>query len=505
MNKIKKSRLFLICNILFIIGIFAGFLIKAKPFYLYIGFLILLTSLIIFYKKNFIKIILLGLCFLALGIWRYNFGLPKINKSHISFYNGEKIEFTGIVKKEPDVRIDHTKLTITAVKSMEVQPPTGRLNLHGNVLIKTKLFPEFEYGDELKINCKLQTPENFNDFAYDKYLARYDIYSVCYYPNIKLLKKDQANKFYAGLYNFKNKLKLIIAQSLPEPHSSLMSGIILGNKRGIPSELIENFNKAGVSHVVAISGMHITILAAILLYLGIIFGLRRGQAFYFSTAFIFLYIILIGLPASAIRAATMGFLFLFAMKLGRLAKATNALLFAASVMLFINPMLVYDIGFQLSFLAVFGLIYILPAIEKFSKKLLKSYEVKGIAKSCLALFLVTISAQITTLPLILYHFGRLSLVAPIVNILIVPFVPFIMVLGLILLTAGLISINLAQIIGWILWLVLSYVIYIVNFFAKLDFGSIDVKVSRLTMVIFLVFILFFIFVKNLRKNKKEPA
>lgn len=498
MLKVKRHRLFLIFNLLFIIGISVGFFIKVSPFYLYLVFLIILIFLVIFYKKVFIRVILLGFCFLTFGVWRYNVRLFEIEENHISFYNESRVRFVGVVKKEPDVRIDHVKLT---VRSKEVQSPRGRLSfqkISGNVLIKTELFPEFKYGDELEIDCNLKTPQRFDDFAYDKYLARYDIYSVCYYPDIELLKDDQGNKFYASIYKFKDKLKLIIGQSLPEPHSSFLSAVILGFKKGIPEGLAENLNKVGVSHVVAISGMHITILGVILLYLGIIFGLQRGQAFYFSTVFIFLYIILIGLSASAVRAAIMGFLFLLAMKLGRLAKATNAVLFTAAMMLLVNPMLVYDVGFQLSFLAVFGLIYILPILEKTAGRLLAYYKISGIAKSCFTLFLITLSAQIATLPVILYHFGRLSLVAPIVNILVVPLVPFIMILGLILLVSGLIWINLAQAVGWVIWLILSYLIYVVSFFARFDFIYIDVKIGWLAMVVFLFFLSSFIFLKNLR-------
>lgn len=489
MLKIKKSQLFLIANLFFIIGILAGFFINFNPFYLYILFLILLIFLVIFYNKNFIKIILLILCFLVFGIWRYNIGLPKIDESHISFYNESKVEFIGIINEEPDERIDNIKLTIASKK-------LNSKIVSGNVLITTDLFPKFSYGDELKITCNLQTPESFNDFAYDKYLSRYDIYSVCYYPQIELLNKNKGNKFFAGIYKFKDKLKLIIGQSLPEPQSSLLSAIILGSKRGIPKELADNFSKVGISHIVAISGMHISILAAILLYLGIIFGLNRNQSFYFSTAFLFFYIALIGFPPSAVRAAVMGFLVLLAMRLGRLAKATNAVLFACSLMLLINPLLVYDIGFQLSFLAVLGLIYILPILEKSTEKFTKRWKLGGFLKSFLSLILITLSAQIATLPVILYNFGRLSIVAPIVNILVVPMLSFIMILGLILLVCGLVWTSLGQIVGWVVWIFLSYLIYITNFFARFNFSSVDVKISWVAMIVFLVFMWGFVFMKN---------
>jgi competence protein ComEC len=520
MLKLKRTQLFLIFNLFFIIGIIAGFLVRAPAFYLYIVFLALIIGLVIFYNKYLIRIILLGCCFLVLGLWRFNINPPKIDESKISFYNDSQTEFIGVVADEPDVRIDHTKLKVESNKVIEYegQPQTAASRkVKGKVLISTKLFPEFNYGDKLQIKCNLQAPRNFNGFAYDKYLARYDIYSVCYYPEIILLSSGNGSKFYAGIYKFKNRLKTIISQSLPEPQSSLLSAIILGAKRGIPRNLSEKFSQIGISHIVAISGMHISILAMLLLYLGVMIGLHRNQAFYFATVALFLYILLIGFPASAVRAGVMGFLVLLAMRLGRLNKATNAIVFAAALMLLINPLLIYDISFQLSFLAVLGLIYVLPVLEEMMDRLAKvgsseqqppnpailrdhvtivvSPLIRGargvcraitkgsngnlgrILKPIFTLILVTISAQITTLPAILYHFSRLSIIAPIANVLIVPLLPLVMILGLALLISALVWIGLAQAIGWIVWLVLSYLILVVNFLSRFGFSFIDVKIS----------------------------
>jgi len=485
--KMKKSQLFLILNLLFIAGIIAGILVDV--FYLYIAFLFLIIGLFLFYRRHIIKIILLGFCFFILGIWRYNIDLQKVDEGKINFYNNSEIEFVGIVEKEPDIRNSYTNLTV------ESQRLAGNKLVYGKVLVMTNIFPEFAYGDELKIICRLQAPENFNDFAYDKYLARYDIYSLCYYPKIKLLKRNQGSEFYAKTYYLKSNLKLIIEQSLHEPHSSLLSAIILGVKRGIPKELVENFSQAGISHIMAISGMHITILATLLLYLGIMIGLSRDRAFYFATIGLFLYILLIGFPASAVRAGIMGFLVLWAMKLGRLNKATNAVVFAASVMLLINPLLIYDIGFQLSFLAVVGLIYIFPILEKVTKRVPDFFKLKS-------LILITISAQISTLPVILYHFGRFSLIAPLANILVVPLLPLIMILGLVLLLGGLIWGWLSQVIGWLMWLVLSYVIWAVDFLAGFKFSGFEIKITGLMVVLLYVVIILSLRIINKKTTNK---
>jgi len=208
----------------------------------------------------------------------------------------QQINFVGVVYKEPDERLTNIKYTL------KVEKPINK------VLVTTSLYPRYDYGDRLEITCSLQAPEIFKGFAYDRYLARYDIYSVCYYPKIKFLEKDQGNIIFAKILKLKSKLRNQVNKNLPEPQASLFNAIILGSRRGIPQELYDKFAQAGAAHLIAISGLHITIIAGILMSLMNRLYISKNKVFYLITLILLIYLTIIGFPASAVRASIMAWL-----------------------------------------------------------------------------------------------------------------------------------------------------------------------------------------------------
>ncbi len=411
--KFSKSKIFLFCLIDFIVGVgIASFL---PPEYLindlywfvvclFFGFLV-----IVFWRKLNIRLIGFLALFLFLGIWRYSFGLAVSSADDISYYNGQEINFTGNIISEPDIRSANQKLKIGNIKLRDKSS-----DIKGIVLLTANRYPEYDYGDQLLIKCKLKAPEKFNDFAYDRYLARYNIYSVCYYPKINKLSSDNGNKLLATIYDFKNIVRNKINRNLAEPQSSLAGGILLGDMRNADENLKLAFSRSGLSHLTAVSGMNVSILALVSISILLFVGMKRRYAFYIATLFLVVFIILVGMPASAMRAGIMGFLALLALNIGRLNRITNVLFLTAAVLLFFNPKLLRDdIGFQLSFLAVLGIIYIYPLFNIFSNKM-KTAWLKGIFD----ILAITLSAQIFTLPIIAYNFSIISLVAPLSNLLV---------------------------------------------------------------------------------------
>lgn len=478
-----KSRIFFYFSLAFIGGIFVdSFFYLSQPVIL--GFLILGILLIsLFWKEKKLVVVGFSLLILISGAWHHQRAVAKI-----VYPQEEKIIFIGQVIKEPDFRSNHLKLTIV---SKEIK---------GKVLVTTERYPEYQYGDQLKISGWLRKPPEFEDFNYRDYLAKEGIYSVIYQPKIELLKRenyrDITSLIYAKILDFKNKLKESIYQNLSPPQSSILGAIILGDKRKISADFREKLNIAGVRHITAISGMHIMILAGILMYLGMILKLRPGKAFYFAVIFLGLYIIAVGLPASAVRAGIMGGLFLLAQKLGRLKSAPRAMVFAASGMLALNPLLLkLDLGFQLSFLAVMGILYLMPSFQNWLKFLPNSETFPF--RNLLA---VTLAAQIFTLPILIYNFGYISLVAPLVNILVVPGLPFIMILGFLLALAGLIWSPLGWIFSWPTWLLLTYLIKIIDWFSSFSFASLAIENFHWAWLIVAYLVLGYF---TYRLNKKE--
>ncbi|MDD5071381.1 MAG: ComEC/Rec2 family competence protein [Patescibacteria group bacterium] len=431
-----------------------------------------LVILILFFKNKKIMIMaLLGL-FLFLGIWRYSFSLPANTPDKIWFYNGQEAVITGVVCNEPDIREKNVKYEINAL-SAETQDFASLREISGKILVTTNLYPAFSYGDELKIKCELKAPEEFSGFAYDRYLARYNIYSVCYHPKIEKIGGGKGNYFYGKIFKLKGRLRDVINYSLPEPEAGLAGAITLGYKKGIGDYWQEKFSQAGLSHIVAISGLHISILAALVMGFSLGIGLPRRKAFWLAGLFLLVYIFLIGLPASAMRAGLMGFLVLWAMNLGRLNKLTNSLVLAAAILLLINPKLLRDdIGFQLSFLAVLGIAYFFPIFRKLAG------EKRGAVKIFLDIAGITLSAQVFTLPVIAFNFGQVSLIAPISNLLVLWVLPFLLSAILTGLALGLIWPSLSWLFFFPAFLALKYIMAVADWLTRLPLSYWEIDYLR---------------------------
>lgn len=390
------------------------------------------------------------LAFLFLGIWRLFVSIPGTDDKGVRYHKGKDLEFSGWVSAEPDIRTDNQKL--------EISVPGFR----GKVLATTEKYPEYEYGDILDMVCQLKEPEPFEGFSYDRYLARHGIYSVCYYPNIKKsgekngIKTDILRK----LFTFKDGLRARIEKGLPEPEAGLAKAMLLGERRAISDDLRDDMSRSGLSHIAAISGLHIGIISGVLLFGLIYAGLERRQSFYISSVLIFLYIALVGFPASAIRAGLMGFLVLLAMHLGRLNRLVHSLMIAACVILLFNPKLLRDdIGFQLSFLAVLGIALIYPRLKKRLGR-------EGLIWDIL---LVSLSAQAFTLPLVAYNFGVISLVSPLSNLLVLWLLPFLLIACILALFLSLLLPTASVIVFAWAFFVLKYIVFISGL---LSFGAV---------------------------------
>jgi len=298
---------------------------------------------------------------LILGALRYQIALPTFDESDLAYYNGRgRLAVTGIVVDEPDVRDRYVNLTIAG----------GYLELSGEkrevtglVLVQTGRYPPYSYGDELRIEGRLETPPEFEDFSYREYLARQGIHSLMRHGDITLLSQGHGDPFHRTVYSLKEHLQATIARLFPEPSASLLTGILLGIEAGIPDSLMEDFNSTSTTHIIAISGFNIAIVAgAIALLTKRFVGIYRSALI--SLVAIVLYTILVGADAAVVRAAVMGGLALLAIVAGRQAYALASLALAAFLMTLWNPMLLWDVGFQLSFAATLGLVLLVRPWEE---------------------------------------------------------------------------------------------------------------------------------------------
>lgn len=481
MTLTRSQKFFIIC-LSFLGGIIVGEFFTIPL----ICFLLFLATSFLISKFKFFRLVCLCLVAIAIGIcWRNQFN-SQYTPEHIQFYNNEIIEFSGIVSPEPDIRLDHQKLTI------EVQEYKGR------VLVKALSYPEYQYGDLISVKCKLQAPEPIEDFKYDKFLALKNIYSVCYNPKIKLIASNQGNFFYASIIRFKQVVERKMAQTISEPQASLLGGILLGSRRGLPDELTEQFNRTGISHIIAISGYNITIIVSVLMTIAKNLYINRKKVLWFIVPILIIFVILTGMSASVVRATIMGLLVVLAGHCGRKGSPQNILIAAAVVMAIINPKtILWDSGFQLSFLATAGLMFLSPLLQKYLVWVPEKFSLQENLTS-------TLSAILITLPLILYNFKRLSIVAPVVNLLILPVIPLAMLTGFIQTILAFFSLILGQIFGWITWLLLSYLLKVVSIFSKLKLAAVNCRISFIGMLILAVtgsFLIWYLSQKKLGKSQ----
>lgn len=450
----SKSKVFLGLALSFLGGIFSRSFVDFSA----MENLLLVLAVIIFvlfYKNTKALAISLSLAFFVLGVWRTEAPLAKLSRLNLA---GKNIAEKAMVVREPEPAEKFQKLVLRLEKeNVRVLTTAGR-------------FEAYEYGDMVRTECLLKIPENFSaDFDYRMYLAKDDIYYLCDQARLEKLDENRGNKIYALAIDWKNKISEKIEERIPAPEAGLLSGLLLGGDNKLSQKMRDNFSRTGMTHIVAVSGYNVTIIAEYLMFLGIFLGLWRKQAFWFALFGISFFIFMIGFPSSAVRAGVMGSLLLWAMKNGRLGNSTNAIVFAAATMLLINPLLLrWDIGFQLSFLATLGIIYLYPLAENYFVKRDKAFGLSEI------LFL-TISAQIFVLPVILLNFHNLSVISPVANVLVLPIIPLTMLLGFLALALDFIFSPLAMVFSWLAFLPLKYETLIINFLAGLQWASVEIK------------------------------
>ncbi|NIT03569.1 hypothetical protein GTO10_01355 [Candidatus Saccharibacteria bacterium] len=280
------------------------------------------------------------------------------------------------------------------------------------------------------------------------------------------------------LDSLRESIVTLVRESLPEPQASLLLGMVLGVKSGLPSGFYEVLRVTGTLHVVVVSGYNISVLINTLARVLIFIALQIR--FLITAVFIFLFVLLVGPEAPVVRAAIMGSIALLGTLLGRQGDAFRAFIVAIGVMLLINPEWAAELSFQLSVLATLGLITIHPLLDR---------VVPGKGALFREDFLTTLAAQVAVWPLIAYSFGQVSLLSPVVNTLILWIVPFITYFGLVTITVGMFIKDLAFLIMTPIRLLLDYFIWIVQLFSRLSLGYFEIDPFSVTALIFYFVIL----------------
>lgn len=407
---------------------------------------------------------------LVLGGVRVALAPSEIPSSFAHLYD-TSISLEGEVVSAPDIRETNQRITVE-IKNNEART---------RVLVVAPTYPSVRYGERIRVEGVIERPEPFDvsegrAFAYDKHLQKDGVFAIVPNGNVEVVsKRAGAVSHTLGFFSdIKTTGLSALSQALPEPHASLAGGLILGGKQGLGKELLDDFIVVGLVHIVVLSGYNVMIVAEFVLRLcGIV---SRRFATIGATVAIALFVIIAGAGSASIRAGAMAGIALFARATGRTYDAFRALVVAGLLMIAWNPYtLVYDYGFQLSFIATLGLIFGAPIIEKHFSWLGQRFMREILS--------ATISAQIAVLPLLLYQNGLFSVVALPANIFVLPVVPFAMLASLLALIAGVVLPVVAPIVALPAYVLLSYITSVVEMLSALPLASFSVPAFPFMLVV----------------------
>jgi competence protein ComEC len=411
--------------------------------------------------------ILLLLAF-SLGGLRSELAHRAPGPGELAYYNGSGVvHVIAWVAEPPDQR---DTVTLLRLRAEQLTPPDAAANLpvRGDLLAMVPAGQDWQYGDRLELTGQLSAPPENDDFSYRDYLARQGIYSYMAYPRLVHGPGRAGSPLLGAIYALRERAHQVITALFAPPEAPLLDGILLGMDHGLPDALETAFRRTGTSHIIAISGFNMAILAGLFTAL---FGrlLSRWWAALAALLAITAYTLLVGANPAVMRAAIMSGLSLVAVQIGRSSGGLNALMLAAGLMCLVNPDLPGDVSFQLSFAAALGLLLYASRLEGALRRLAAERLPAswGPWVSWLPALLAenvffTLIAQAFTLPIIAYHFGRISLVAPLANLLVLPVQSALMVLAGLAVLLGMAWLPLGRLLALPAWALAVYTVRVVD-------------------------------------------
>ena len=356
------------------------------------------------------------------GIFLVRFGNSYQAEAKIKHYEGKAIKVVGRIASEP-----------------LLQGVSQRFNI-GRVQVVTELYPKYEYGQKVAVAGILQR----------RVINRWSNQFSLMYPSIKVVEADNVNFIRYRLIKFRQGIEVNFNRSLPEPEASLLAGIVLGVKRGLPGDFYEALRKTGTMHIVVASGYNVTIIiGTVVLYLA---GyVKRRTAICLGIIAVGIYTVMAGLQPAIIRAAIMGSLAYLGQLLGKQSVGLRLLIIAGGLMLLFEPLLVFDLGFQLSVAATGGLLLLGEKTARIFNRVWLVGKAMG----------ETAAAQIMVTPILLSAFGQVNAFSILINSLILWLVPFIMLGGVIL------AILPFQPVAWLVYVPLTIMTRVIMGFGNL--------------------------------------
>lgn len=412
---------------------------------------------------------------LAAGMVRFALTTPEPPPLSLARLSGERVRFEGVIDEEPEYRPTAVHLRVRVTRCFAPAIPCAEGE---TVLVRTQADETWRYGDVVRVVGVVDLPPRMSAFDYRRYLAYRGVFAWIPRPEqVVRLGHQPRSALYAQLLAAKDAVRRAVQRALPMPESALLNGILIGDDRLLPESLKEDFRITGTAHIVAISGANVSLMIALVVtLLGRV--LHRRAAALAALPVIALYTLFVGAPASAVRAASMAALGLLGQLFWRRGFTLNTLFAACTFIVLVNPVALFDAGFQLSAAATLGLVLFAERLAAPTRAWFERHVPHALLRKGLNVVsdgvLVTLAAQLTTLPLLILSFHQVSLVALLSNLLILPLQPPIMLLGM---GSALVSILVPELAPWAalpVRLLLTLTIRAVRWTADFPFAALPV-------------------------------
>ncbi|MDD9956019.1 MAG: ComEC/Rec2 family competence protein [Anaerolineaceae bacterium] len=428
-----------------------------------------------------------ALALLALTLGGLRMSLVPTDSEVAMFNNLGGVSVEGVVSDAP---LSHDSDVQVRLAASVLIRDGRRFPVQGEVLVLAAAGTPFAPGDHVRATGLLQRPGEFDSFSWNDYLARSGVFSIMREASVELLAASQGVSLQSILYDLNRRAGRQITASLPAPWSALLKGILLGDESGLAPDLRGDFNATGAAHVIAISGFNMIVLSGAVLAL-----LRRSRLAPAATATvailtILMYAILVGAGAAVMRAALMSCLLVIAGAMRRRVFTPASLAFAVLLLSLLNPTVLWDIGLQLSALATLGIMLLASPLAAALQRIVLTLVPSGARRAAQALlvepFAVSLAAYLATFPLILRYFGRMSLLALPVNLLIVPAQAPLLIVGLLATVTAFLAPLPAQLLYWLGLLPLGWTVGVVRTAARLPMASVEIQTDpRLVAALYL--------------------
>lgn len=444
---IRPHQFIWIGGLSFLLGVAVAtrFYLPTLPLILAVG---LVLGVLCFRPPSSIQAVGVFVIALLLGWWRCQTVLVH-SPALIDLHQQSRV-VVGQIANDP-VAVGNQQRFMLAVATVDEQHRSFK------VWVTAWHLPAFHYADTITGKLQFALPTSSADFDYANYLAKDNIYLTATQAGELHAQPSPRPTFLGALYHAKHWVADAIHRFLPEPHSSLLAGLLLGIKTDLSDSFRLALKNSGTSHIVALSGFNVTIIITFLLFM--LRTLPRRFVWILSSILILGFVVMTGAASSVVRAAIMGWVLLLAGLWGRRHSATTAILLAACLMVGLHPLILfYDVGFQLSLAATAGILY--------GSTLLTLSPTQPLIRLLTETLFATIGATIFTLPLIALYFGGISWVTLGANLIIVPLIPYVMLVGCL----GLVGFLLWPALQWLsllVWPLSALVFNVINWFGNL--------------------------------------